>query len=63
MAGTIGSMAVNTPLPINRSRSVELMDWVKIALAVGLMSVGVQLYAGAPDAPVPAAVAVQPAQR
>jgi hypothetical protein len=56
-------MAVNAPPPINRSRTVDLMDWIKIALAVGLMSVGVQLYAGAPHAQASAAVAVQPAVR
>ncbi len=56
-------MAVNPPPPINRSRTVDLMDWIKIALAVGLMSVGVQLYAGAPDAPASAPVATQPVAR
>jgi hypothetical protein len=27
--------------------TVNLKDWIKIALAVGLLSLGVQLYAGA----------------
>lgn len=28
-------------------RTVNLKDWIKIALAIGLLSLGVQLYAGA----------------
>ena len=36
------------------------MDWIKIALAVGLMSVGVQLYAAAPEQPAAVTVAGQP---
>lgn len=28
---------------------MNLKDWIKIALAVGLLSLGVQLYAGAAD--------------
>jgi hypothetical protein len=46
-----------------RRRHVDLLDWIKIALAVGLMSVGVQLYAGAPDLPAPTTVVTQPVAR
>ncbi|HMW22882.1 MAG TPA: hypothetical protein PKC59_05565 [Burkholderiaceae bacterium] len=34
---------------------MNLKDWIKIALAVGLLSLGVQLYAGAVPTDAPAA--------
>lgn len=34
---------------------VNLKDWIKIALAIGLLSLGVQLYAGAVPTHAPAA--------
>lgn len=41
--------------PDNVRTAVNLKDWIKIALAVGLLSLGVQLYAGAVPTDAPAA--------